>query len=214
MLDIIIVGAGGFGRELHGWMWDCFSKDQYRARGFLGEDPRDSESHGVDLPVLGDPDSYEPTPNDRFLLAIGDVAARRRVVETLCSRKAEFLTLVHPTAVIAPSATIGPGVVLYPYAVVSNRAVLDGFAVLHQFASAGHDTRIGRYCNLCPYATLNGCAVVEDDVFMGTHSTVGPSNRVGRNSKICANTAVLRDVPPNSFVFGVPGKVTPLMDTT
>jgi len=212
MIDLLIVGAGGFGRELYGWLWDCLPKEKYRLKGFLCQDERELQGHGIDAPVCGEPATYEPQPNDRFLLAVGDVAARRRVVESLCSRNAQFLTMIHPTAVVASTAQIGQGVVLYPNTVVSNCADVADFVLLNLYSSAGHDSKVGRHSAVSPYATLNGFAVIEEDVFLGTHSTVGPRIRVGRQSKVCANTAVLQDVPPNSFVFGVPGKVAPQLE--
>ncbi len=213
--DIVIVGAGGFGRELLAWCPDCFPSDRYRIKGFLANTDDDVVACGeTSFPILGSPESYCPKETERFLLAIGDVAARRRIVESLRKRRAEFLTMIHPTAVIAPTVSLGKGTVVYPNVVLANGAVLDDFVLMSNFASAGHDSRAGRYCNLCPYATLNGAAVLEDEVFVGTHATVGPGVRVGRGSRISANTAVLRNAPRDSFVFGVPGKTVPVLRTS
>ena len=37
-LDLIIIGAGGFGRELHVMLWDSFSQEEYRFKGFLADE--------------------------------------------------------------------------------------------------------------------------------------------------------------------------------
>ena len=213
--DIVIVGAGGFGREVLAWCPDCFASDKYRVKGFLANtDEAAIRCGGNSYPILGNPENYRPVETDRFLLAIGDVAARRRVVELLRKSRAEFLTMIHPTAVIAPTVSLGAGTIVYPNVVLANDAVLDDFVLMSNFASAGHDSRAGRYSNLCPYATLNGAAIVEDEVFVGTHATVGPGVRVGRGSRISANTAVLRNAPPESLIFGVPGKAVPILRTS
>lgn len=77
MLDLVIVGAGGFGRELYEMIGEVFPANEYRMKGFLAKDDGALRSHGIDLPVLGDPEEYEPEVTDRFLLAIGYMEVRR-----------------------------------------------------------------------------------------------------------------------------------------
>ena len=135
----MIVGAGGFGRELLEMLWDAFSPRQFRFKGFLASPESDVRRYGVDADVLDDPESYQPAPQDRFLLAIGDMDARRRIVESILSRGGVFLSFVHPKAHIASTAQLGRGAVIYPFAVVSNRARLADYVHLNYFASVGHD---------------------------------------------------------------------------
>lgn len=208
--DLIIVGAGGFGREIRQLIPASFPDGSMVVKGFLSSNPRDLDGYDVSEPVLDDPMQYQPAENDRFLLAIGDVASRRRVVESLRSRGAKFVSLVHPTAYVDPGAKYGEGCVLYPFSTLMNAARLGDFVSLSIYASAGHDSQIGDYCNLSPYATLNGFSVLESDVFMGTHSSVAPRRRVGEGSKISSNSSVAHDVAPRTLVFGVPGKHVPL----
>jgi sugar O-acyltransferase (sialic acid O-acetyltransferase NeuD family) len=211
MRDLIIVGAGGFGREIRELLPHSFPEGSIRVKGFLSSNPRDFDNYEVAEPILGDPDRYTPAESDWFLLAIGDVDHRKRITLSLKSRGAKFASLIHRTAVVAGSARLGEGCVLYPYSVVMNAAQLDDFVLLNLHASAGHDTRIGRFCNLSPYATMNGFSELEEGVFMGTHSSVLPGCRVGSSSKISAGSVVAHNVGPQTLVFGVPGKHVPLM---
>lgn len=204
-LDLIIIGAGGFGRELHTMLWDGISRDEYQFKGFLANESNDRvETHG---PVIGSPEDYQPQKNDRFLLAIGAMEVRARLTQLLTDRGGQFASFVHHTAYIADNATVGVDAVIYPFAVVSNAASVADHVHLNYYASVGHDATVGRYCLLAPYATLNGFTALEDQVYMSTHATVVVEKRVGARSKISANTSVQHDVPADSFVFGVPGKV-------
>lgn len=203
--QLIIVGAGGFGRELHAMLWDYFSQNQYAFKGFLADASTDcSDALG---PVLDSPDAYTPETDDCFLLAIGSMPVREAVTKAICDKGGEFVSFVHPLAYVAATSSIGRGAVIYPYAVVSNRAELAEFVHLNYYASAGHDTRLGRGCLLAPYATLNGMTTLDDYVYMSTHATVVVGKRVGTYSKVSANSSVQYDVPPRSLVFGVPGKI-------
>jgi sugar O-acyltransferase (sialic acid O-acetyltransferase NeuD family) len=205
MFDLIIIGAGGFGRELHEMLEDVFLPDEYRFKGFLAAD-RNPAAERLG-PILGDPESYEPAARDRFLLAIGQMGARRKIAAALAARGATFASFVHPLARVARSASIGAGAVIYPMAVVSNCARLGENVHLNYFASVGHDAQVGRDCLLAPYATLNGFCVVEEGVYLSTHSTVTMGVRIGKISKVSANSCVTKEVPAESFVFGVPGRV-------
>lgn len=205
MHDLVIVGAGGFAHEVHGWLWDVFSPEEYRFKGFLGR-REDCQSGNTVVKWLADPESYSPEPDDRFILAVGDLSVRLRLTETLTMKRARFVNFVHPTAVIAATAKLGTGAVVYPFATVSNGAELGEFVHLSLYASVGHNARVGDNCYLSPYATLNGGSRIGSQVFMGSHSAVGPGVLVAEESTVCANSCVLRSVPANSFVLGVPGR--------
>lgn len=214
MLDLVIVGAGGFGRELYEMIGDVFPSDEYRVKGFLGLVQGDGGlgDFGINLPVLDDPEAYQPQPNDRFLMAIGYMDVRRRVAEALESKGGQFISFVHPLARVAKTARVGEGAVIYPFAVISNAASLEPHVHLNYFASVGHDCRLGRYCLLAPYATLNGFVQLDDEVYLSTHSTVAPGCSMGRRSKLSANSACMRDAEENAMVFGVPGRHVRRMD--
>jgi len=124
----------------------------------------------------------------------------------MIEKKVKFLKLIHPTAIVVDTAKIGDGVIICPFCLVSDNVRLDDFVMMNIYSSCGHDARVGKYCILSPYATLNGFVILENEVFLGTHSTVIPGKRVGYKSKVSANSVVMRNVPPNKIVIGVPGK--------
>lgn len=212
MRQLIIIGAGGFGRELYEMLWDVFSPETYQVKGFLSADPVDLRGWGIPHDVIGDPDGYVPESDDRFLLAIGQMDVRKRLVEQLEGCGGRFESFIHPTARIAKTAKVANGAVIYPNAVVSNQSELSGHVHLNYFASVGHDCRLGRYCLLAPYATLNGNVRLDDEVYLSTHGTVAPGCRLGRRSKLSANSACMRDAPENTLVFGVPGRQVRRLD--
>ncbi len=214
MFDLIIVGAGGFGRELFAMLGDVFSSDEYRFKGFLAqEEPRALEKWQIHHPVLAAPEDYEPEPDDRFLLAIGAMNARQATTAAIQSKGGEFISFIHPQAFVASTAEIGAGAVIYPFATVSNSAKLGPNVHLNYYASVGHDCQVGPLCLLAPYATLNGFVTLEDQVYISTHGTVAPGCTMKRNSKLSANSACMRDAAESMFVFGVPGRQVPRMDS-
>jgi sugar O-acyltransferase (sialic acid O-acetyltransferase NeuD family) len=212
MKNLIIVGAGGFGRELYEMLWDVYSPAEYRFKGFLARDPVDLAPDGVTEAVLGDPEEYRPDPQDRLLLAIGLMDVRRRAVESLEGRGGTFDSFVHPLARVAATAQVGLGAVIYPFAVVSNRVSLSPHVHLNYYASVGHDCQLGRYCLLAPYGTLNGFVQLADEVYISTHATVAPGRRLGKRCKVSANSACMQDADDEMLIFGVPGRQVRRMD--
>jgi sugar O-acyltransferase (sialic acid O-acetyltransferase NeuD family) len=205
---ILIVGAGGFGREVLQWARDAWPSECHRIAGFLSADANVLDGFEGNPGIVSAPDAYRPAQGDKLLLAIGVPYARRKVAEDLIALGAEFLTLIHPTAIVAASARVGEGSILCPYAIASDSCSIGRFVAMNYHASLGHDASAGDFAVLSPYATLGGNAHIESDVFMGLHASVGPGKTVGARSKVSANSCVLTAAPADSIIFGVPGKIS------
>ncbi len=205
---IIIVGAGGFGREVLQWATDAWPEHRGRIAGFLASGAHPAEGSSLPLGILESPEKFGPSEGDYLLLGIGIPGARRRVAEDLLSRGARFLSLVHPTAIVAPTATIGVGAVLCPYVVVSDSAGVGEFVLMNYHSSLAHDAHAGAFSVLSPYATLGGCASVRDDVFLGLHAAVCPNVVLGAGTRVSAGAVAMRNAEAGSLVFGVPGRST------
>lgn len=208
---ILIVGAGGFGREVFQWARDAWPDRSHLLAGFLSSDPDASASKLPGLPILGDPAAFSPQLGDRFLLGIGIPLVRRQVSETLLARGARFLTLIHPTALVSRTASIGEGSILCPYSIVTDSARVGRFTLLNYHSSVAHDASTGDYAVLSPYAAIGGGASIGEDVFLGLHASVGPRIGVGPRSKVAANSCALHDAPAETLIHGVPGRSSPLL---
>ena len=208
---IVIVGAGGFGGEVLQYVRDTFADDaSYYIKGFLDDHPPDLRSRRIDLPVLGDTESYVVETSDRIVVAIGDPSVRLRLADSLSRRGATFFTVVHPLAYVASSARVGDGCIIAPYATVGAQAEIGDHTVLTFYASVGHDARVGRGCAFSPHSVTNGGSVIEDGVFLGAHAIVNPLRSVGRHSKVTAGAAVYRNIPADSIASGNPARARSL----
>jgi len=203
MINMIIVGAGGLGREVYRMI---NNSAMYNLKGFLSDDKDILEGYAIKAPIVGSPFSYIPQKNDRFIMAIGTIDTKKKIVESLESSGAIFKSFVHPSSIVFPTATIGEGSVIFPFCFISDNVVVGEYSMFGFYASCGHDAQVGKYSILSPYATVNGFTVLEDEVFMGTHSSVAARKRVGYKAKISSGSAAMYDVPSNAFVCGVPGK--------
>lgn len=209
MLDIVIAGAGGCGREVYEMARETYSPEEYRIKGFLSDIPTDLDNYPdirKDADIIGSIRDYEVQENERVLLAIGDPAGRKKVAGILKGRGAKFLSLIHPQAFCSPYATVGEGLILYRQAGISTYAKVGDFCLVNFCGSVGHDAVLGDYTVICPFGAIGGNAEVGEECFISTHATVSPKLVVGARSSVSANSFVARNVPEDSLVIGVPGK--------
>lgn len=103
------------------------------------------------------------------------------------------------------------GIEIHPGAVIGRRLFIDhGMGVV-----VGETCEIGNDVTLYQGVTLGGTGkergkrhpTLADNVLVATGAKVLGSITVGENSKVGAGSVVLKDVPPNSTVVGIPGKV-------
>lgn len=203
MKKYIIVGAGGFGREVYKWALDSLKESE--CKGFIDDNLNALDEFQLKHKIIGKISEYDIKESDVFIMAIGNIVAKKAVVTILENKGAEFISLIHPTAIVFDSSKIGKGVIVCPFTIVSDSVELDDFSMMNIYSSCGHDAKVGKWSILSPYATLNGFATLEEEVFMGTHSTVVSNVKVRKGSKIAANSFVRKTTKEDAIIVGVPG---------
>lgn len=211
MKDLVIVGAGGCGREVLQWAKDINAvTPKWDIKGFIDDhlDVLDSQDCGVS--VIGSIDGYEISPNDVFVCSIGNSAVRKKLVAKLENRGATFTTLVHPTAVVSLTAKLGKGVILYPFSLISDHAVIGDGTIINMYSSVAHDSMLGEFCTISAHCDITGACRLGSYVFMGTTSNMVPGTIIGDDVYICAGSTVMAPVRKGRKVLGNPAKIVKL----
>jgi serine O-acetyltransferase len=103
------------------------------------------------------------------------------------------------------------GIEIHPGAVIGRRFFIDhGMGVV-----IGETSEIGDNVTIYHGVTLGGTTwkkikrhpTIGNNVVIGTGAKVLGPVKVGDNTKIGANSVVVSEIPPNSIVVGIPGKV-------
>lgn len=208
MKRLLIVGAGGFGREVLCWARDVEpTQSEWIVSGFLDANPAALDGFNVPLEIFGDPATFTLSENDRCVCAIGDPAIKQRVVTGLLSRGAQFSSLIHPSVIVGANCSIGIGCVLCPRVVVTTHVGLGRFVTLNVAATIGHDVRIGDWCTLNGHTDITGKVCLGEAVFAGSHACVLPGLRVDDCVVIGAGAVVTRNVKAGATMFGVPARL-------
>ena len=209
MKKILIVGAGGFGRELLQWIKDINAeKPTWEVGGFLDDKLQALDGVEIDYPVVGTISDWQPKDDEVFALAMGKPQLKRMVVEKLKSRGAHFAAVIHPTALVSPFAHYGEGLVMFPYSKLScNSTVGDFVSILT--TPIGHDNEIGDYTMIS-----GGCNIVRNvkigkDVFVAAGVCIAQDVVVKDGAYIGLGSVVLKDVKAGTKVFGNPARIIP-----
>jgi sugar O-acyltransferase (sialic acid O-acetyltransferase NeuD family) len=205
MKQLIIIGAGGLGREMLAWTRQSANGD-WEVKGFLDDNLQALDGFVKDLPVLGRIEDYVPKKDDVFACAMGNVEFKRRCVEQILARGGKFISIIHPTAIGGENAVLGQGVILGPYVVVTSDVRLGDFVTINMHSTVGHDVVIGRWTQLHCHVDVTGGVVLGESVTVGSHASILPGVKAGKGSTIGAGAVVMRDVPAGATVFGVPAR--------
>lgn len=206
MRNLIIIGAGGFAREVYDMAKYCYGSDiNFNIKGFLSDGPSNIESMGYP-PVLGTTENYQIEENDVFFCGIGNVLDRKKCVETVLSNGGNFINLIHPNVVISPSVKIGIGVAIKAFCVLASDVVIGDFSFLQSSVIMGHDVEIGKYCQINSFSFFAGYSKIHDQVQIGAHSKFIQNARAEELSVVGIGSLVLRKVKKGTTVFGSPAK--------
>lgn len=210
---IVIVGAGGFGRE---------TLDVVEAMIAAGEPLQllgvvDSGPRPVDLGrlaergivYLGTEEEWLPTAagDERFVVAIGSPSVREAVAQRLSNAGLRATTFIHPRAVIGSRARIGDGVVITSGVQVSTNVSIGDHVHLNPASILGHDATLADFVSVNPGAIVSGNVVVESGVLLGAGSVVLAGLTVGAGATVGAAACVTKDVAGGTTVVGVPARL-------
>jgi sugar O-acyltransferase (sialic acid O-acetyltransferase NeuD family) len=204
---LVIVGAGGFGREVLAWARQSvqFERD-WEIKGFIDDNAAALAGKNTPAPWLGPIADHQPANDEVFVCALGTPAVKRRVGELLRSRGARFGQVVHRTVVLGDNVALGDGVILCPYTVVSANNRLGVCVAINFHSTVDHDTNVGDWSQVNCHCDLTGGVQIGREVFIGSSVSIIPNVTVGDGAYVGVGSVVLRDVPAGAKVFGVPAR--------
>jgi sugar O-acyltransferase (sialic acid O-acetyltransferase NeuD family) len=206
MKKIIIIGAGGFGREILDTIYYINkSISKYEALGFI--DNKIAKGSLVNgLPVLGNENDLELYKEASLIIGIGDPHTRKRYFE-LYNDRFDFPVIVHPTAIISDYAVIGTGSLIQAFCIVAANSVLGNCVAVNARSGIGHDASVGDYTSIQSFCDITGNNSIGELCFLGTGVKLIPGLVIASESYLCAGTVIFKDITVKSKVLGNPGKI-------
>lgn len=205
MKDLIIAGAGGFGREalyLAKILNDI--EPRWNIKGFINDIPDALDGVRSSHSIIGTIKDWQPSENEVFVMGISSPEGKEKVAGVLRSKGAHFVTLIHPFAIVADYVTLGEGCIINGRSSIGDNAVLGDFVNLAG-SMVGQDAVIGDFSTVTGYANITN-AQLGKRVFVGSHAVIMNKRKIGDGAYVCAGSIVFNNVKAGIKVFGNPAK--------
>jgi len=210
MQKVVILGAGGFAREVL-WVFREANKvnHQWEVLGFIDENPENQGKVICDLPILGGFEWFKTVDKSeiKVICGVGNPKTKKHFVEKAESRKLEFCSVTHLNVRMSEYVKIGKGTVITAGNIITTQVKIGNHVSLNLDCTIGHDDNIGDYCNIAPGAHISGNVTFKEGVDFGTGAVILQGLTVGKWSIIGAGAVVIDDIPDNVTAVGVPARV-------
>ena len=200
---IIVLGAGGHAKVV---------VDTLRAQGITVDgivDPHLAKSETLwrGLNVLGsDEKLLELDTNDYLLVnGVGSLPGnnlRQKLFTKFKVAGFDFLTIIHPTAIIGAGVQLEEGVQVMAGAIIQPDCHVAKNTILNTGVTLDHDCRVGANVHIAPGVNISGDVVISDGAHVGTGASIVQGVTIGKGSLIGAGTVVVRSVPDNAKLLG------------
>jgi len=218
MRRYILVGAGGFGREVMPLARAQFRREIAAGEAdihFAVEDqhlPNLCETNGV--PIISLRQACGLPGEIHFNVAIADSKIRERIAAyCLAAGMAPFSIEAASTLDLAANQ-IGAGAVFCPFTIVTANVRIGRFFHANFYSYVGHDCEIGDFVTFGPSVRCNGNIRIEDYAYIATGAMLHPGSRtsplvIGQAAVVGIGAVVLSNVPAGATVFGNPARQFP-----
>lgn len=209
MEKIIIIGAGGFGREVQ-WLIERINQvsQKWEILGYLDDGiERGTLINGY--PVLGGID-FLITCNEEISLAcaIGSAAIRKKIIHRVRNfGQFKFPNLIDPSVIISDRVEMGRGNIICAGNILTVNIEIRDFVIINLDCTVGHDAFIDSFVTVYPSVNISGQTRVNSGVELGTGSQVIQGKIIGADIIIGAGAVVVHNIEQAGTYAGVPAKM-------
>ena len=208
--DLVLIGAGGFGRETAEAVRDLIGAGaSWRLLGYLDDDPARSGTLVDGVPVLGSIRELLDMPDARAVVCTGrpgNYVSRPRIVADLGLPAERFATIVHQTAVVSMSSRVGPGSVILAQCTLTAAVTVGRHVAVMPQVTLTHDDVIEDFATVASGVCLGGGVRVGRSAYIGSGALVREGLTIGPYAMVGMGAVVTRDVPAREVWAGCPAR--------
>lgn len=210
MKNLVIIGAGGFGREVR-WVVDRINQagpePMWNTIGFI-DDGLEKGSIVDGLKILGGCDylvNYDKEIS--CVCAIAKPTVRQKITRIVSGNpKILFPNIVDPSVIKSDDLMMGKGNVIFPGAILTVNVRLGDFNHINYGCTIGHDVLLRNYNTIYPGANIAGRVRLDGRVEVGTGVQIIQEVIVQPLVTLGAGAVAIEDIETPGTYVGVPCK--------
>jgi sugar O-acyltransferase (sialic acid O-acetyltransferase NeuD family) len=153
------------------------------------------------------PSSIEALTKNEFFISIGDNNLREKIYLALAEKALFPTNVVHVSAVVDESAQIDSrGVMIAANATINPLTKIGQGVICNTSCSIDHECIINDFAHIAPGAVLCGNVKIGTKTFVGANAVIKQGITIGNNCIIGAGAVVVKNIPDDTTVVGVPAK--------
>ena len=207
MKDIVIVGAGGLGREVAYLLDELNSRgSEWNLLGFVDDNPDLHHTFVNDIPVLGDVDWLMKYPKQ--LLVICCIAKPKIRIDIM--KKLMINSLLQYPNIIAENVRyskrvqFGMGNIICYSTTLTVDINIGNFNIINPGCTIGHDVILKDFNTVYPGVNISGNVTIDQAVEIGTGSQIIQGITISSKAIIGAGSVVIRNINEKGTYVGVP----------
>lgn len=205
MKDIIIVGAGGFGREALSLIKSINKvSKKWNIKGFIDDNINALDGVKCDGEIIGTIKDWIPSENEVYAMGVASPKGKENFANILKEKGAKFETLISVNAFVGDYVEIGEGCVITGGSSIGSGVVIGNFVNVAA-SMVGQDAIIGDYSTTTGYANITD-AQIGKRVFVGSQTFIMNKKKIGDDAFISAGSIVFNNVKAGTRVIGNPAR--------
>lgn len=207
MKNIVIIGAGGFGREV-AWLIERINKvtPTWVIQGFIDDNEKLWGTYEDDYKVLGGCDYLRNCGEIFAVCAVGSAKIREKIVKKLQNCNVKFATLIDPSVIVSDRVKIGVGTIICAGTIVTVDVKIGNHVIINLDCTIGHDDVIEDFVTIYPSANVSGNVVIGNTTELGTGMQIIQGKKITENTIIGAGAVVVKDCVEKGTYVGNPAK--------
>lgn len=206
---MLIIGAKGFAKEVLEVFYQLEKTDDIL---FYDDVNKDVSNYLYnEFKVIKTEDSaasYFKTRDNSFTIGVGTPKLRSEIYSKFTALGGKSVTVISPLSSIGNYGNvIGEGCNIMTGVRITSDVSLGKCCLINLNVTIGHDSILGDFVELSPNVNVSGRCKIGDYTSIGTSAVILPDIKIGRNCIIGAGSVINKNVPDNSVVVGVPGKI-------